>query len=143
MNFFFLPPVQRVCKSRQPFDRSWYKKKKKEKSWRVANPDTISPFPFDVAPLYTRRIKIEIDRCDRRCLNSLKKIRVARRGNWKSQFVRFRGGEGKRRERVRNPGSQLVIIVWKCRIKAVVVAYLKRINCHSPLSTDFDSVYFY
>lgn len=67
------------------------KKKKKRKSWRVASPDTISLFSFDVAPLYTRRIKIEIDRCDRRFIK--KNSGYSARGNWKSQFVRFRRGE--------------------------------------------------
>lgn len=100
INFFFFSQCNEFANLDNPsIDRG----KKKKKSWRVATPDTISLFSFDVAPLYTRRIKIEIDRCDRQCLNSLKKIRVTRRGNWKSQFVRFpgekdRGGECEIRE---------------------------------------------
>lgn len=142
MNFFFLPQCNEFANLDNPsIDRGRKKKKKKEKSRRVANPDTISPFPFDVAPLYTRRIKIEIDRCDRRCLNSLKKIRVARRGNWKSQFVRFRGGE--EGEGVKS-GKSISYNCLKMPNKGgCCCACLKRINCHSPFSTDFDSVYFY
>lgn len=103
------------------------KKKKKRKSWRVASPDTISLFSFDVAPLYTRRIKIEIDRCDRRCLNSLKKIRVTRHVEIENlNLYGFERGErGREGGEARNPGSQLVIIVWKCRIKAVVAQLWK------------------
>lgn len=131
-NMNFSPPSLRcneqICKSRQSL-RSMVEKKKK-KSWH-----NFPCFSLMSNAIVSRRIKIEIDRCARQCLNSLKKIRATRRENWKSQFVRFRKGGGER-----NPGSQLVIIVWKCRIKAVV-APCERVNCYSPL--DWFRVYFY
>lgn len=119
------------------------KKKKKRKSWRVASPDTISLFSFDVAPLYTRRIKIEIDRCDRRCLNSLKKIRVTRHVEIENlNLYGFEEGrEGKGRRGGAKSGKSISYNCLKMPNKGGCCAIVKRINYYSAF--DWFRVYFY
>lgn len=119
------------------------KKKKERKSWRVASPDTISLFSFDVAPLYTRRIKIEIDRCDRRCLNSLKKIRVTRHVEIENlNLYGFEEGrEGKGRRGGAKSGKSISYNCLKMPNKGGCCAIVKRINYYSAL--DWFRVYFY